>query len=127
MLTMTYAVFVKKDKETYLHLFLNCEKVREIWQYIVNTFDLVEIKDMKWQDIFLGLSGNSNRIKSVNSIILWVKQMILRSRVDEYLPSHIKIKQMIVDYIEEEKRIAKGRGKISLHLAKWEGLGMDGG
>ena len=44
-----------------------------MWQVIVQHFDVEEIKEMNWRDIFLGLPGNSVRNKFVNSLLLMLK------------------------------------------------------
>ena len=113
--------FCNKEPETYPHLFLHCTKVKELWQFIIEHFELVEISNMEWQDIFVGLLGNSNRIKCVNALIILLKYTIYMSRTSN-LPPNVKICQIIRDFIEEEKNLAIKVGKLQLHLQKWETL-----
>ena len=117
-----FCSFCKKDRETYSHLFFNCGKVKDLWHFTKEHFNLFELRNMEWCDIFLGLSGNSNRIKCVNSIITWVKYTIFKSRADGHLPSNFKIEKIITDFIEEEKGLATKTGRLSVHLQKWEEL-----
>ena len=66
--------FCKKEIETYAHVFLNCDKVNDIWKEVIAFYDLMEIRNTEWKDIFVGVSGNSVRIKFINSsVIIMVK------------------------------------------------------
>ena len=69
--------FCQQEIETYAHVFLHCKKVEDIWKNLITHYDLKEIKNMAWEDIFVGLSGSSIRIKFVNSLIIMLKYMIL--------------------------------------------------
>ena len=51
--------FCKQEIETYKHLFLSCGSIQRIWQALVQLFDLDEIKDLEWRDIFFGLACSS--------------------------------------------------------------------
>ena len=55
--------FCKKEEETYPHLFLFCEQVQRTWQEIINKLHLREIDISNWNLIFMGIQGNSHRIK----------------------------------------------------------------
>ena len=63
--------YCKRETETYSHIFLSCLKVKLIWETLIQRFELDEIKDLNWRDIFVGLSGNTNRIKLVILLSLW--------------------------------------------------------
>ena len=67
--------FCQQEIETYSHLFLHCVKVKQIWQFIIEYYDLVELRNLEWRDIFLGLSGNSNRTKCVNTFIIIIVEI----------------------------------------------------
>ena len=84
--------------------FFNPSTVKQIWQVIVQHFDVEEIKEMNWRDIFLGLPGNSVRNKFVNSMLIMLKYIVFRSRKEGVIPSVIKIRNTILEYIEEEKK-----------------------
>ena len=75
---------------------------------------------MNWEDIFLGLPGRSVRIKFVNSLIIMIKYIIFKSRGTGTLPSFHTFQKRIEENIEAEKKIATTRGKLGVHLLKWE-------
>ena len=114
--------FCQKEKETYIHVFLHCEKVKEIWKHVIAYYDLMEIRNLDWRDVFVGLSGNSVRVKFVNSVIIMLKYIIYKSRTTGTLPSFNKIQKTLLEYKDEEKKLATTRGKLGLHLLKWEHL-----
>ena len=64
----TLCSFCHQDTETYLHIFFNCIKVKLLWQEVIQTFDLREVKKMNWKDFLFGAAGNSSRIRCINSI-----------------------------------------------------------
>ena len=51
--------FCQQEIETYAHVFLHCKKVEDIWKNLITHYDLKEIRNMAWEDIFVGLSGSS--------------------------------------------------------------------
>ena len=75
---------------------------------------------MAWEDIFVGLSGVSIRIKFVNSLIIMLKYIIFKSRTTCTLPYFNKIQKTFSEYINTEKELATKRGKLGEHLLKWE-------
>ena len=112
--------FCQQDTESYIHVFLNCVKVKQMWQEAIQHFDLIEIKELKWTDIFQGISGNSIRIKFVNTIIIFLKYIVYHARKKCAVPTMVKIEKLVLEYIEEEKKLAIKRGKLGMHLLKWE-------
>ena len=72
--------FCQKDVESYMHVFLNCVKVKQMWLEVIQHFDLTEIKEFVWTDIFLGIAGNSIRIKLINTLIIFVKYIVYHAR-----------------------------------------------
>ena len=90
---------------------------------MITYYDLFEIRNMDWKDIHVGLAGSSNRIKFVNSLIIFLKYIIFKSRSEGKLaPFHI-IQNKLREYMEEEKKIAIKRRKLGIHLQKWEFAG----
>ena len=61
--------FCQQEIETYVHAFLHYTKVKNIWENLITHYDLKEIRNMAWEDIFVGLSGSWIRIKRVNYLI----------------------------------------------------------
>ena len=117
--------FCQQEPETYMHLFLHCDKVKQIWKFAIENYHLEELKDMNWKDIFLGISGNSDRLRSINSLIILLKYTIFKSRSENNLPTREKIVKIIAEHIEDEKTLASKAGKMPLHLRKWESLNPD--
>ena len=114
--------FCQREPETYLHLFLECDKVKSLWKFIINHFDIYELRNMDWKDIFGGILGYSNRSKCVNSLIILMKHTIFRSRTEKKLLTKEKLRKIIAELIDEEKNLATKAGKLHLHLQKWECL-----
>ena len=114
--------FCQQATETYTHLFFQCTKTEEIWAFIIDQYKLVELRNKEWRDIFLGLSGTSNRIKCVNTLIVLVKYTIFKCRTKGELPTRVKMRKIISDFIEEERKLAIKAGKLGKHLQKWEHL-----
>ena len=113
-------LFCNQEIETYKHLFLSCQKVNDIWKEMIEYYDLFEIRNMNWDDIHVGLCGNSARVKFVNSLIIFMKYVIFKSRNAGKLLTFNEFGKKLLEYMEEEKKIASRRGKLVLHLLKWE-------
>ena len=88
--------FCHQETETYKHVFLQCQIVKDIWKDMITYYDLMEIRNMDWPDIFVGLPGSSVRIKFVNSLIILLKYIIFKSRSTGILPSFNAIQKKIV-------------------------------
>lgn len=112
--------FCHREVETYSHLFLSCETVQNLWRNVIQHLKLPEINITEWKSIFIGLPGNSFKIKICNCIIFFLKQAIYKSRNEGKIPTFETIKRKLIEYKEEEKQLASKRGKIALHLQKWE-------
>ena len=110
----------KKSMNCSVHVFLKCLKVKQLWERVIQQFDLAEIKELDWNDIFLGLKGNSVRIKFVNTVIIFMKYVIYKSRQKGSLPTLVTIEKSVLEFIEEEKKLAIKMGKLGMHLLKWE-------
>ena len=112
--------FCQQDTESYIHVFLNCVKVKQMWQEAIQHFDLLEIKDLEWTDIFQCIAGNSIRIKFVNTIIIYLKYIVFQARKKCAVPTMVQIDKLVFEYMEEEKKLAIKRGELGMHLLKWE-------
>ena len=53
----------QREPETYLRICLKCDKVISLWKFIINHFDINELRNLDWRDIFGGISGYTNRSK----------------------------------------------------------------
>ena len=114
--------FCQREPETYLHLFLQCDKVKSLWEFLINQFEIQDLRNMEWRDIFCGIAGNANRLRCVNSLIILMKYTIFRCKTGKKLPTKERLRKIVVDHINEEKHIATRLGKLHLHLQKWEYL-----
>ena len=54
--------------------------VKDLWKEMIVYYDLFEIQNMNWDDIHVGLCGNSVRVRFVNSLIIFMKYVIFKSR-----------------------------------------------
>ena len=112
--------FCRREVETYEYVFLDCNNVKDVWRGVITHFYLIEIKNIEWKDMFVGFSGNSIRIKFINSLIIMLKYMIYKSRLKGTLPSPNVLKKTLFKYMDEERKLASKRGKLGAHLLKWE-------
>lgn len=115
-----FCSFCRLEVETYQHLFLDCLKVKRLWQEVIQKLHLIEIDIDDWKPIFMGISGNTARIFVINCIIFLVKYIIFISRKEGTLPSVQKTVHMLKNYRDEEYKMAFKKGKLGMHLQKWE-------
>ena len=112
------------EAETYSHLFFDCLKVQRFWLELIDCLQLKEIRNGNLKIVLLGLPGKSSRVKVCNSVIFLLKYIIYSFRIQGELPSIQRVIQIILGYKEDEKRLAIKRGKLNLHLQKWEQLNI---
>ena len=70
--------FCNQETETYKHVFWQCKEVKDTWKAMITYYDLVEIRNMEWKDVFVGLPGRTIRMKFVNSLIIVLKYIIIK-------------------------------------------------
>ena len=97
--------YCHQETETYKHVFLQCQIIKDIWKDMIIYYDLIEIQNMDWADIFVGLPGSSVRIKFVNSLIILLKYVIFKSRTTGILPSFNTIQKQLLEYMNQEKKL----------------------
>ena len=114
--------FCKQMTESYLHLFWDCVYVKPLWQGVIERFGLVELQNVKWENVHVGILGNSFRIKCCNSLIFTIKYIIYRSRSEGAVPKLDRLFKIILEYKDEEKELAIKRNKLGKHLQKWESV-----
>ena len=114
--------FCKQSIETYSHLFWECQSVQDLWRGIIQEANITELNNARWEDIHIGIPGNSLKIKGCNTIIFMTKFILYSARVEGNVPSLHTIQEKLKECREEENRIAVKRGKIGIHLLKWESL-----
>ena len=106
-----------EEKETLLHLFFTCEKIKALWedvsifteQFTGYTFELT-LDNIMW--------CNSDN-KLINSIILTVKQHIYSQRCLSLDVNSFKAIECIKRLRNSEKYIAQKHDKLSVHNKKW--------
>ena len=116
--------FCLHEVETYSHLFFDCIKVQQLWQEVGESLHLNELRNRNWNEIFVGLPGRSYEIKCVNTIIFLIKYIIFIFRTQGKLPSIQIILKKILEYEKEERKLAVQKGKLGIHLQKWEQVNL---
>ena len=94
--------------------------MQELWQIIIQRLNLVELQYVSWEDIYVGISGNSSKIKGCNTVILMIKYMLYLMRAEGKVPKFNDVMKYFRECKEEENKIAVKRGIIGMHLLKWE-------
>ena len=116
--------FCKECRETIEHLFVECEKVRELWQklrkYIRDKY-MVEINVNHVNIITNKLVDKKDHV--INFICLITKQFIYRQRCAKNTPDFPVLKALIAKVENIEKYIAKKNGKEHIHNKKWRTYG----
>ena len=59
-----------------------------------STFWFNRNKEFVWTDIFLGIAGNSIRIKFINTLIIFLKYIVYQGVV----PTIVNIKKLVSEY-----------------------------
>ena len=115
--------YCKKEEETYRHLFFECEHAHLIWSNCNNTFDFVDIGNLNWVKIFGGIElEDKGKERLANHFLILVKFLIFKGREKGLFINMDEINQKFKEEEWEEKKIASERGKLSLHLKKWENI-----
>ena len=108
--------FCARERETLLHLFYNCEKIKPIWTYVCNKF---QIKNLNYKNVWCNTFSNRPK-DSKNCIALIVKHYIYRTRCLDQRLSPKSCESYIDNYIAIEEDIAKTKNKLHVHEAKWQ-------
>ena len=96
-----------------------------IAKFVIEHFEIGELKILNWRDIFLGIKSSSDKSKCLNSLIILLKFTIFNSRVENNLPTREKKMLKIISDLREENKIAPKAGKLQMHLRKWESIHFD--
>ena len=113
--------YCKKEEETYRHLFLECEYAGLLWNNCKEMFGFVSIGNLSWEEIFVGVElKDEGKERLVNHFLIFVKFLIFKGREKGALITMDEIKRKFKEEEWEEKKLALERGKMSLHLRKWE-------
>ena len=115
--------YCKKEEETYRHLFFECEHARLVWNNCNNMFDCISTGNLSWEEIFGGIELEvEGKERLVNHVLISVKFSIFKGRERSSPITMDEIKRKFKEEEWEEKKLALEKGKISLHLRKWENL-----
>ena len=112
--------FCSLDKESYLHIFMYCPCVRDIWlevETFMNRFTEEQINFNCSTVIFNRLIDQLYHIK--NFICLVVKQYIYAKRCLKEPLVIEELKRLISNLCNTEKYIAIKNGNVSKHYKKW--------
>ena len=115
--------FCKKNTQTLLHLFVECENIRPLWKQI--TDELLQpygIKRLSNKDILLGiLVEKQNNV--INHIIMEAKYYIYTCKLEKCLPIYNRLINRLKITESIEREIAwKSERKNTVHVHKWHHL-----
>ena len=120
--------FCKEEKESLEHFFFQCKVSRSFWvslQQFIASAD-ISISPFSIVDIFFGVSKDSAHYLIINHLILTGKQYIYSCKYNEsyqklpFKPFLNKLK--LIHNIEYN--LAKSKGSLQYHLAKWNNFQM---
>ena len=60
--------------------------MQDLWRVIIQELHLIELENACWEDIHMGIPGNSLRIKGCNTIIFMTKQLLHSARSEGAVP-----------------------------------------
>ena len=112
--------FCGKSKETYVHLFVMCEKVQPFWikvEEMMFNFDNTAIEFNCTNVISSTLVNNIYSVK--NSICLLAKSYIYRKRCASEKVKHQEFEKLVWKVKNIERYIAVKNGREKQHLTKW--------
>ena len=113
--------FCNKEKESYLHLFVYCEKVQPLWievEQFINIYSKDQINFNEYTVINnLFIEKKPGHVK--NLVCLIVKQYIYRQRCLHKQLNFRELKAHIVNIENSEKYIAIKNSRLYKHWQKW--------
>lgn len=109
--------FCKKERETIIHLFWQCEIIQEFWQLIQNIYSHIITNQL---DIKLIITGSKNAL--LCTLIFIAKRYIYECRFKEKNPEIREFKAKL-NYIQKtEWELATRNNTVLKYLEKWEVL-----
>ena len=112
--------FCDRSEENILHLLVNCEYVKSLWENLRPTLKIFSKQDLEfnYETILLNkihpVSGHVS-----NLLCLVVKQYIYRQRCKKVLPVPGEAKELIYQIRNLEKYIAIKNNTLEKHEKKW--------
>ena len=115
--------FCDDEIETLVHLFIECNKVANIWQEVIeNLLQPFGVSSLSKDQIVLGVETTAEQNEIINHIILEVKYYIYVCKLDKSTPTFQRIKNRLRMTEHIEKQIAIKARKIPKHTYKWHHL-----
>ena len=115
--------FCNDEIETLVHLFIECNKVANIWQEVIeNLLQPFGVSSLTKDQIVLGVETTAEQNEIINHIILEVKHHIYVCKLYKCTPTFQQIKSHLRITEDIEKQIAIKAGKIPKHIYKWNHL-----
>ena len=117
--------FCNEEKETLIHLFVNCKHVKVLWmfanQLIQRTSSLPTLTDT---DKLLGLHEkvDLSHFDAVNHLLILVKYFIHLCKHKNTKSCVPRLKEKIIDTERMEKMIAIRKNKRDIHDQKWSNI-----
>ena len=113
--------FCKKEVETLLRIFYNCECTMEFWDGFLRLWGS-KVGLNVLPDARQILIGDENLSTLVNFLFLIAKRHIYLAKLDNQKPNHVTFKRLLQKIQKVEYWIAIKRNKLTLHNKKWGGI-----
>ena len=100
--------FCKRERETTLHVFVECELVKKLWKSLIKWVKYMYSLEISLTDqiiIFNDCEVKGQKKKFINTLILIMKQFIYASKCKEQIPIFVNFVE-ILDYWYRMERIA---------------------
>jgi mannosylglycoprotein endo-beta-mannosidase len=116
--------FCNKYSETLGHLFVDCQKVKELWSQVTQTLlSPYGIEQLSKKDILLGIICKEHQNNVINHILIEAKYYIYMCKLEETVPVYSRLKNRLKITESIEREIAhKTWKKTKQHTYKWHHL-----
>ena len=113
--------FCNDYSETLCHLFVECNKIKELWSQVTQTLlSPFGIEQLSEKDILLGIICRENQNNVINHILIEVKYYIYMCKLEKTTPVYSRLKNRLKITESIEKEIAKKTTKkAKQHTYKW--------
>ena len=119
--------FCNYNTETILHLFWECAEIQDIWVRVFHWLNITQHIadfDLSAEIVLFGFKEKTNMSKSINLIILLIKYVIYRCKVQGNHVSFNAIKAEIKKRYELEKYLATINNSLNSFDKDWENIIM---
>ena len=115
--------FCNRYIETLNHLFYDCTFVQQFWKNVNEIFlkKLIDVV-LTAKDVILGFKSEHNDGVLFNHLLIMGKQCIYTARMKNVKPEITGFKNKVAYINAIERRIARNKGKLNIHVKKWEKL-----